>query len=153
MKNRIKFVHTNIIAKDWKKLAQFYMDVFGCKPVYPERDLSGDWIDKLTNIPTVEIKGIHLQLPGYSGGPTLEIFGYSTFAGTEGKPVINRPGFGHIAFHVTSVEEILNKLIDSGGEKYGELIEKEISGLGTIKVIYARDPEGNIIEIQNWRQE
>ena len=34
---------------------------------------------------------------------------------------------------------------------YGELVEKDIPGIGTIKVIYAKDPEGNIIEIQNWR--
>jgi hypothetical protein len=48
---------------------------------------------------------------------------------------------------------ILNqKLIANGGQKYGELVEKEIQGVGIIKVIYARDPEGNIIEIQNWRR-
>lgn len=47
----IKYVHTNILANDWKKLSQFYMDVFGCKPVYPERDLEGKWIDKMTDIP------------------------------------------------------------------------------------------------------
>jgi predicted enzyme related to lactoylglutathione lyase len=28
-----KYVHTNLIAKDWKKLAKFYTDVFGCKLV------------------------------------------------------------------------------------------------------------------------
>jgi hypothetical protein len=26
---KIKFVHTNIIAKDWEKLAQFYTNTFG----------------------------------------------------------------------------------------------------------------------------
>jgi predicted enzyme related to lactoylglutathione lyase len=46
----IKFVHTNIIARDWKKLAQFYIDVFECEPLKPERDLDGEWIDKMTGI-------------------------------------------------------------------------------------------------------
>ncbi len=31
-------------------IAQFYIDVFNCVPVYPERDLSGNWIDKLTSV-------------------------------------------------------------------------------------------------------
>lgn len=45
----IKYVHTNIIAKDWKRLADFYIQVFNSKPLYPERDLSGKWI--ANNIP------------------------------------------------------------------------------------------------------
>ena len=149
--NQIKFAHTNIIAKDWKKLAQFYIDVFDCKPVYPERDLSGEWIDEITKIPNVRIKGIHLTLPGYNDGPTLEILEYNTFLKRENDPLVNEQGFGHIAFHVDDVEETLNKLIANGGDKYGELIEKNIDGLGTLEVIYAKDLEGNIIEIQNWK--
>ncbi len=150
MKNQIKYTHTNIIARDWKKLAQFYIDVFDCEPVYPERDLSGDWLEKLTKIPDVKIRGIHLRLPGYPNGPTLEIFGYNTISKQENKPLISDKGLGHIAFHVTGVDAILKKLIAHGGESYGEIVEKEFEGLGTIRVVYAKDPEGNIIEIQNW---
>jgi predicted enzyme related to lactoylglutathione lyase len=149
MKNIIKFVHTNLIAKDWKKLAKFYMDVFDCEPTRPERDLSGDWIDKMTRIPGVRVKGIHLKLPGYDNGPTLEIFEYNAASKSAKDSLINDPGFSHIAFHVTNVEEIIDKLIANGGALYGELIEKGIKGVGFIKAIYAKDPEGNIIEIQN----
>ena len=147
----IKFVHTNIIARDWKKLAQFYIDVFECEPVKPERDLNGEWIDKMTGITDVKIKGIHLNLPGYDNGPTLEIFEYNEMNEKSGAPLINDQGFGHIAFHVSDVESTLKRLIANGGEKYGELVEKEIKGVGIIKAVYARDPEGNLIEIQNWR--
>ncbi|MBN2522795.1 MAG: VOC family protein [Bacteroidales bacterium] len=153
MKNIIKYSHTNIIAKDWKKLAQFYIDVFECEPVYPERDLSGAWIDKLTKIPNVKIRGMHLKLPGYQDGPTLEIFEYNTLSKGENKPLIHHKGYGHIAFHVTNVDETLKKLLVKGGQKYGELIEKSIEDLGIIRVVYAKDPEGNIIEIQHWRSE
>lgn len=149
----IKFVHTNIIARDWKKLAQFYIDVFACEPLLPERDLNGEWIDQMTKITDVNIKGIHLRLPGYDNGPTLEIFGYNEMLEKSSAPLINDQGFGHIAFHVSNVEDTLKRLIDKGGKQYGELIEKEIKGIGIIKAVYARDPEGNIIEIQNWRNE
>ena len=153
MTNKIKFVHTNLIAKDWKRLAQFYIDVFDCVPVYPERELEGGWIDRITKIPNVTINGIHLQLPGFQDGPTLEIFQYSPESATDNNPVINDPGFSHIAFHVDNVEEVLQRLIVHGGQAYGELIEKEFAGIGLLRVIYATDLEGNIIEIQNWRKD
>jgi predicted enzyme related to lactoylglutathione lyase len=150
MNNEIKYVHTNLIAKDWKKLAQFYIDVFECEPTYPERDLFGEWIDKMTGIADVKIRGMHLKLPGYDHGPTLEIFDYNKASNLQKSSIINDYGFGHIAFHVTNVEDIIEKIIAHGGSKYGELIVKEIHGMGILKAIYAMDPEGNIIEIQNW---
>lgn len=149
---KIKFVHTNLIAHDWEKLAQFYIDVFDCEPVYPERNLSGDWIDKLTNIPGAEVRGIHLRLPGYDNGPTLEIFEYNKIADQNNLPIVNDPGFSHIAFHVNDVEKTLKRLIKHGGKSCGELIEKEIEGIGVLTAVYAKDPEGNIVEIQNWRK-
>jgi predicted enzyme related to lactoylglutathione lyase len=152
MLHQIKFVHTNIIARNWQKLAQFYIDVFDCQPVYPERDLKGEWMDKLTNIKEVHVKGIHLRLPGYENGPTLEIFSYNKADLRENHPFVNAQGFGHIAFLVDDVDAVLQKVLENGGAKYGELVEKQIDGLGLIQVIYAKDPEGNIIEIQNWKK-
>jgi len=53
MNSQVEYIHTNIIAQDWNNLAQFYIDVSGCVPVYPERDFAGDWVDRLTfNFPT-----------------------------------------------------------------------------------------------------
>jgi len=148
----IKFVHTNIIAKDWEKLAQFYIKVFGCEPVYPERNLNGKWIDQVTNLEGVHIRGIHLRLPGYIDGPTLEIFEYNKKIKENELAAINRPGFAHIAFLVDDVEFYLNKTLEHGGSRLGELVEKEIEGIGVLTVVYARDPEENIIEIQNWKK-
>jgi len=39
---KAKYVHTNLIAQDWKKLVRFYGDVFGYIPKGPERDLSSE---------------------------------------------------------------------------------------------------------------
>jgi predicted enzyme related to lactoylglutathione lyase len=97
MHNAIKFVHTNLIAKDWKSLSKFYIDVFGCKPTYPERDLSGEWLEKIT-----EIKS--------------------------------------------------EKLIEHGGTLFGEVAQKQYPELGLLTVAYTRDPEGNFIELQNWKK-
>ncbi len=91
-----------------------------------------------------------MLLPGYDiDGPTLEIFEYNENIGNSGKK-INLEGFGHIAFTVEDVEQRLNILLEHGGSAVGELIDAEIDGVGKITVVYAKDPEGNIIEIQKW---
>jgi predicted enzyme related to lactoylglutathione lyase len=149
MSNDIKYVHTNLIARDWKSLAQFYIDVFGCVTVPPERHLSGEWIDRMTGIAGVRVDGVHLALPGYEHGPTLEIFSYYPAAFTA-RPEINRPGFGHIAFHVDDVRSVVNQVMEHGGALLGEIIVKEYETLGRLTAAYTKDPEGNIIEIQNW---
>lgn len=148
----VKYVHTNIVAKNWKRLSQFYIEVFNCMPVYPERDISGEWIDKMTNIGEVRIRGIHLRLPGYENGPTLEVFQYEPENLKNDIPNISKQGYGHIAFHVDNVEEVLEKVIQNGGRKLGDLVRKEMDGIGLLTAVYAEDPEGNFIEIQNWNK-
>ena len=147
----VKYVHTNILSKEWKNLAQFYIDVFGCKPIYPERDLKGEWIDKMTNIEHVHISGIHLQLPGYQDGPTLEIFSYNKPLERSANMQINEVGFTHIAFRVENVEKYVNKVLEYGGNFYGEITKTEIKNVGKLTAVYMRDPENNIVEIQSWK--
>jgi predicted enzyme related to lactoylglutathione lyase len=144
-----RYIHTNIIARDWKQLAGFYEKVFGCTPVPPERDLSGKWLEDATGVAGAKIRGIHLRLPGYGEqGPTLEIFRYNPLEERQ-KTAINRPGFAHIAFTVDDLKSARDAVIEAGGGVIGELVSLEIPGAGTITFIYATDPEGNIIELQH----
>ena len=145
-----KYVHTNIISKDWKALANFYINVFDCKPVGSESKLEGDWLEKGTGVKDAKLKGQHLALPGYEkNGPTLEIFQYEK---NEEKPIpaaANREGFCHIAFQVDDVEAMVEKVVAEGGSKIGEVVYREFAK-GTLIFTYAADPEGNIVELQKW---
>ena len=148
----MRYVHTNVIARDWRALARFYIEVFGCVPLPPERDLRGEWLDRATGIEGAGIRGIHLILPGYGKkGPTLEIFEYSRPGGSMPKE-INNTGFAHIAFAVDNVEDALGKVLTHGGSRLGEHTTTEIAWAGTITFIYVRDPDGNIIELQRWNK-
>lgn len=147
-----RYVHTNIISENWEKLARFYETVFGCKRVLPARDLSGKWIEDATGIINVHIKGIHLLLPGCGElGPTLEIFQYNNNTDSKSK-TINETGFAHIAFHVDDVENSLKEIMVNGGTQLGNVVVKDMPGVGKLTFVYARDPEGNIIELQNWNK-
>ncbi len=146
----IKYGHTNIISKDWKKLADFYELVFNCKPVPPKRDQKGDWLDKGTGVLNAHLQGMHLRLPGYGdNGPTLEIYQYSEVISSE-KNLPNKQGFGHIAFQVDNIIELLELALENGASKIGELSEHFVENVGLLKFIYISDPDENIIQIQNW---
>ena len=147
---RAEYVHTNLIARDWKKLVRFYSEVFGCEPKPPQRDMSGAWLDQLTSLQNAHLSGVHLQLPGYrDDGPTLEIFSYNQLAERE-PPSVNQCGFGHIAFAVDDVDEALQAVVAAGGSTGGNIVTTEVNGVGVLRVVYARDPEGNIVELQKW---
>lgn len=146
-----RYVHTNIIAKDPKKLIDFYKSVFHCKSINETRDLRGAWLDRLTGLNEAHITGEHLLLPGYGEDhPTLEIFSYDMQEG-EISPEINRPGIAHIAFEVDDVETTLAQIISAGGSSIGEMVTAAYPNGKEAIFVYARDPEGNILELQSWR--
>jgi catechol 2,3-dioxygenase-like lactoylglutathione lyase family enzyme len=147
-----KYVHTNLVARDWRALAHFYQTVFGCVPVPPERDLAGGWLEAATGVPGAHIRGMHLRLPGYEeDGPTLEIFEYSP-VGPRQTPLVNRQGFGHIAFLVEDIAATCDAVLQAGGTAVGELVTSPIQRRGVVTFLYMTDPEGNIIELQSWSE-
>ena len=40
-----RYAHTNMIARDHKKLIAFYKEVFHCRSIGETRDLRGEWLD------------------------------------------------------------------------------------------------------------
>ncbi len=147
-----RYVHTNIIAKDAERLIDFYKTVFHCKSIDQKRDLRGDWVDKLTGLNNTHISGEHLLLPGYGEHhPTLEIFSYDSMKESTGSE-INQPGFAHIAFEVDDVAATLAEILNAGGSCVGDVVTAAYPNGMEAVLVYARDPEGNIVELQSWRK-
>ena len=144
----MRYLHTNLIARDWQRLSAFYESVFGCVRVLPERHLSGESIERGSNVPGARIDGVHLRMPGFGeDGPTLEVFQYAAREDAP-LPVANRIGFGHVAFEVDDVAAARAAVVAGGGSMVGTIESVAIEGVGTITWTYVRDPEGNIIELQ-----
>jgi catechol 2,3-dioxygenase-like lactoylglutathione lyase family enzyme len=145
-----RYVHTNLIARDWLRLARFYQEVFGCVPVPPQRDFSGEHFDQLTGLTGARLQGMHLRLPGYGdSGPTLEIFSYTPDQ-EQSVPTVDRRGFGHIAFAVEDVAAARLAVLEAGGGTVGEIVSLQIAGGAKVELCYLTDPEGNIVEVQRW---
>jgi catechol 2,3-dioxygenase-like lactoylglutathione lyase family enzyme len=145
-----KYVHTNLIANGWRSLARFYQEVFGCEPLLPERDYSGDDLDRGTGVRGARLTGVHLRLPGTGpDGPTLELFQY-TPVGDAVERSIHHPGYGHIAFSVPDVSAARAAVLAQGGAPIGEVVQLELPNGDRVEWCYVADPEGNGIELQTW---
>lgn len=145
-----RYGHTNLIAADWRALARFYQELFGCVPVPPERDFKGKDLERGSGVPGAELQGVHLRLPGHGPeGPTLEIFHYNI---QEPRPgvAVNRPGFGHIAFVVDDVPAAREAVLAAGGGPVGETVTLTTATGAKVTWVYVTDPEGNVIELQSW---
>jgi predicted enzyme related to lactoylglutathione lyase len=145
-----RFGHVNLIARDWRTLADFYIATFGCALVPPERDYAGPDLERGTAVPGAALRGAHLRLPRHGAdGPTLEIYQFSSMP--EGlPPMVNRPGFQHIAFAVPSVAEAGAAVLAAGGGIVGEIVTLQTADGRFVTWTYLTDPEGNILELQSW---
>jgi predicted enzyme related to lactoylglutathione lyase len=146
----VRYGHTNLIARDWRALADFYQRLFGCTPVPPQRSYAGPELEAGTGVKGATLEGVHLRLPGYGdSGPTLEIYTYSILA--EAQPTaIHRPGFGHIAFVVDDVARARAEVLSSGGKQVGEIVTLQTATGARVTWCYVTDPEGNALELQSW---
>ena len=145
-----KYVHTNLIARDWRALAAWYTTVIGCTVVQPERDYVGAELEAGSGVPGAHLQGVHLRLPGYGAdGPTLEVYSYNVLA-EGGSPAVNRPGYAHIAFAVDDVAQARAEVLAHGGRPVGAIVTLTTSAGTRVTWCYVTDPEGNAIELQAW---
>ena len=145
-----RFGHVNLTGADWRRLAAFYEDLFGCVLVPPERAYRGPDLDAATGVTGAHLTGAHLRLPGHgSGGPTIEIYQYDTVEARH-EPRVDRAGWGHIAFQVADVPTALNTVLAAGGGRIGAVITSTTADGRHVTWCYATDPDGNIVELQAW---
>jgi catechol 2,3-dioxygenase-like lactoylglutathione lyase family enzyme len=145
-----RFGHVNVTSADWRRLATFYQELFGCELVPPERDYRGPELQSATGVAGAHLTGAHLRLPGQGpNGPTIEIYQYDSVE--PGRPPrVDRAGWGHVAFQVPDVPGAVEQVIASGGTRVGEVITSTTADSRKVTWCYAADPDGNILELQAW---
>ncbi len=145
-----RFGHVNVTSHDWRRLAAFYTEVFGCEFVPPERDIRSADLDGATGLTDAHLTGAHLRLPGYGDtGPTIEIFSYDAIDDHPGAHV-DRPGWGHICFQVPDVPAALEAVRTAGGGQHGTIVTMRTKDGRQVTWVYASDPDGNLVELQAW---
>jgi glyoxylase I family protein len=138
--------HVAICTPDLDRLAAFYTDVLGFTEVMNTSWSDRPIIDRIIDLPGSAARQIMLQ----AGNAYLELFEYQSPAGTPADPARNpaSQGYTHFCLDVVDIDAEYERLRQEGMTFHGPPPTAEELGSNRIRSIYARDPDGNIVELQ-----
>ncbi|OEH86267.1 hypothetical protein BHU72_11330 [Desulfuribacillus stibiiarsenatis] len=141
-----KFRHVAIVVKDYKKMIDFYSKILGFE-IIREIEVSNEEFRKGIGLPNAVAKGAHLAIPG--NNVEIEMFQFEKkMDRCDELSIANYPGFRHIALIVENLGEAYASLKSKGIEFVSEPIcMKEPPSVAGFRFVYFKDPEGNIIEL------
>ncbi|MGV2052192.1 VOC family protein [Agrobacterium sp. 22-209-1] len=141
----MRLAHINLVARDAKSLATFYVNVMKCDVLREPKTLSGEKVSRGNGLSDSEILTIWLKFPGLEW-PFLEIHEHRVTLHRD-LPRVNEPGFGHLAFQMEDINNALSHIIEAGGAQIGQITDFGTPGMPYL-IAYARDPEGNVLELE-----
>lgn len=134
--------HVAVHVHDMERMIRFYREAFGFEVVgEPFSWQDSEFIDKIVDVPRSAARGAMLR----AGTCYLEMFQYSAPGPTVTRAL--QPfdkGYTHFCVDVTDIEQEFDRL-KALGMSFGQPGPIDV---GHVKSIYGRDPEGNLIELQ-----
>lgn len=133
--------HVAVHVHDLSKMIRFYKDAFGFELVGEPFEWDGnEFIDRIVDVQNSAARGAMLRC----GTCYLEMFEYIRPKGeTKARNAYDK-GYTHFCVDVTEIEQEYERL-KGLGMSFGQPGPIDV---GHVKTIYGRDPEGNLIEIQ-----
>lgn len=133
--------HVGIVVSDLKRAVAFYRQVFDLEPVGRQVE-RGDYIEQLTGIPGAELEWAKLRGQGDCLLELLQYRSHPSAPAPDGYRA-DRHGCSHVALTVPDIDAALRRLAAYGLPAPRPLASPD----GTVRVVYARDPEGIILEL------
>jgi len=134
--------HVAVHVRDLTRMITFYREAFGFELVGQEFGWSNDeFVDRIVDVPGSAARGAMLR----AGTCYMELFQYSAPPPDSDRPL--QPydkGYTHFCVDVTDIEDEYLRLKGLGMT----FSQPGPIDVGHVKTIYGRDPEGNLIEIQ-----
>lgn len=135
--------HVAISTADLDRLAAFYTELFGFETV-----MSTSWRDRPVIDEIVGLQGSAArQVMLKSGNAFIEIFEYESpagDAGPENRTAADR-GYTHFCIDVQDIDAEYERLSAAGMRFHCP--PPQLGG-GRVRATYGRDPDGNIVELQ-----
>lgn len=141
----MKMRHVGIYVENIDRMVDFYRELFQLEIVVHQTE-KGAYTDTIFNEKLMGVEVYKLQFPDKSMIELLKYRGSGTALLQEksADEMIYQTGRMHIAITVDSAENVYSKLVDKGCQI---LSPPCISADGKARVFFARDPEGNYLEI------
>jgi catechol 2,3-dioxygenase-like lactoylglutathione lyase family enzyme len=132
--------HAALSTSNMDRLIAFYRDVVGFELVSESEWTANEVIDQIIGVPGSSARQAMLK----AGGAYLEIFEYRAPAARGGERLRpNDHGYTHICLDVVDIEAEFDRLTAAG-----VVFNRRPADFGEIKAVYGRDPDGNVLEIQ-----
>jgi glyoxylase I family protein len=142
-----RFRHVAIVAHDLTKLVDFYTQSLGFK-VKRRYEAKNANFQNGVGVPGAEAAVVHLTIP--NSNVELEMFQFNApLIDAPGSPLpANQPGYRHMALIVDDLQAAYLELKAKGITFLSEPItHKEPKEVAGFQFVYFRDPEGNIVEL------
>ena len=146
-----RFGHVNVIARDWRSLADFYTRVFGCDVRAARARHRGPVLEAGTGVPGAALRGAHLRLPGLGDDrPDARDLPVRDDARGRRRRRSTGPASGTSRSRCPIVPTAREAVLAAGGGAVGEVVTTETADGRRVTWTYVTDPEGNILELQSW---
>ena len=146
--------HVNIVVAHLEPMVEFYRVVLGFT-VTKRATISGAWVDATVGLHDAVGEVVYLELPA---GPRVELICYVQPDGAHpaGLEISNTRGIRHIAFRVADIDFMTAKLIAAGIDPLSAVQtvpDSQVTYAGGVRkrLVYFRDPEGNLLELCEYR--
>lgn len=138
--------HVAVHVHHLDKMIRFYREAFGFEVVGEPFEWENDaFIDKIVDVPSSAAKGAMLR----AGNCYLEMFEFKAPQPESVSPKkAYDKGYTHFCVDVTEIEYEFERL-KGLGMTFGQPAPVDV---GHVKSLYGRDPEGNLIEIQETQE-
>ncbi len=139
--------HVAVSTPDLDRLVAFYTDVVGFEPVMNTEWSERPLVDRMIGLDGSAARQVMLK----AGNAYLELFEYSAPTPRPNTP--DRPpsdhGYTHICLDVTDIDAEHARLSANGMTFHSTPpTVEEMGGVERLRAIYGRDPDGNIVELQ-----
>jgi catechol 2,3-dioxygenase-like lactoylglutathione lyase family enzyme len=132
---------------------RFYTQLLGLRET-KRVTISGKWIDETVGLKDVRADVVYLDFPT---GPRIELIRYDspvTPDSTIQPP--NAHGLRHVAFRVDDIDALTQRLRAAGVEFFSDVQSvpnTQVTYAGGLRkrLVYFRDPEGNILELCEYK--
>ncbi|HTH26917.1 MAG TPA: VOC family protein [Sphingobium sp.] len=134
--------HVAVHVHDLDRMIRFYREAFGFEVVGSGFEWAGvPVLDHILDVPGTAARGVTMR----AGTCYFELFQFSAPEPESTRPLApHDKGYTHFCVDVTDIEAECERL-KTVGMTFGDRAPID---MGHVKTLYGRDPEGNVIEIQ-----
>lgn len=148
--------HVNIVVRDLEPMLAFYQKALGLT-ITQDVVISGDWIAQVVGLQNVKARVIYLEV-GEGAGPRIELIEYESPTRVEPE-FSDRPhalGIRHMAFKVDDIDAVVTRLQNRGvtfNSQVMQVPDSQVSYAHSVRkrLLYFHDPEGNILELCEYK--